>query len=548
MYRRWFVSLLVSISFLFSSRQLSADNYEPPTTYYTSATGTGATLLTQLRSIVSSMTGQNYGNARYGAAITDTDPNNPSNVLLIYNRASVSSTWDAGATWDREHIWPQSRLGASASNGSTNIASDLFNLRPCNPSINGSRSNKPYGMDTTTGANQHVGSYYYPGDTDQGDVARSQFYMATRWSQLSLTDATPSGLQMGDLSSLVAFHYRDVPDSFERRRNHAIYGLAGEGSPAIANPYKQSNRNPYVDHPEYVWSAFVDQQNDSQLYVGGSPDANGGSALNLNLGSVIVGAPVPAAQNVTLTKNGLDGTYYDVTTSGLATSTVTGRFNAFPVITSGTSNKSLAVGLNTSTVTAGLRSGTVTINNLDITTAGGSGRGANDGNDTINLSLNVLDHANPSFSLISDTNSLSYDFGTIPLGSASPTLNFDIANLVGTAGFTADLELDSILGTGDTSVFSTDLSTFMGASALDAGASSSFTASISTATEGLFSTTYTLNFSDENLAGAAGLGSMTLTLMGAIENATVETADFDDDGDIDGRDFLAWHAVNRRVP
>jgi endonuclease I len=206
MYRRWFVLSLVSISFSFSSRQLLADIYESPTTYYTIATGTGTTLLAQLRTIVASMTGVNYGNARYGAAITDRDPNNPSNVLLIYNRASVSSTWDAGATWDREHIWPQSRLGASASNGSTNIASDLFNLRPCNPSINGSRSNKPYGMDTTTGVNQHVGSYYYPGDTDQGDVARSQFYMVTRWSQLSLTDATPSGLQMGDLSSLVAFH------------------------------------------------------------------------------------------------------------------------------------------------------------------------------------------------------------------------------------------------------------------------------------------------------------------------------------------------------
>ena len=540
MYRRWFVLPIVSISFLFLPQQLIADNYEPPTTYYTSASGTGATLLTQLRTIVSSMTGQNYGNARYSAPITDVDPNNSNNVLLIYNRASVTSTWDSGATWNREHIWPQSRLGASASNGSTNIASDQFNLRPANPSINSSRSNKPFGMDSTTGANQHVGSYYYPGDTDQGDVARSQFYMATRYSQLSLTDATPSGLQMGDLSSLVAFHYRDVPDSFERRRNHAIYGLAGQGSPAITNSYKQSNRNPYVDHPEYVWSVFVDQQNDSQLYVGGVAGADGGSIQYLNFGSVLVGAALPAAQNVTLTKSGQDGTYYEVTTSGLATSTVAGRMNAFPVITSGTSSKGIAVGLSTNTATAGLRSGAVTINNLDITSAGGAGKGANDGNDTVNLSLNVLDHANPSFSSTSDTNSLIYDLGTIPLGSAAPTLEFDIANLVSTTEFTAGLELDSILGAGDTSVFSTDLITFMGGAALDAGASSSFTASMSTAIEGLFSTTYTLNFSDEDLPGAIGLGSMTLTLMGAIETATIETADFDGDGDIDGRDFLIW--------
>jgi hypothetical protein len=33
---------------------------------------------------------------------------------------------------------------------------------------------------------------------------------------------------------------------------------------------------------------------------------------------------------------------------------------------------------------------------------------------------------------------------------------------------------------------------------------------------------------------------MTLTLSGIVEAAAVETGDFDGDGDIDGRDFLAW--------
>lgn len=37
--------------------------YNPPATYYNSAVGSGATLKSQLQTIVGSMTGVNYGNA-----------------------------------------------------------------------------------------------------------------------------------------------------------------------------------------------------------------------------------------------------------------------------------------------------------------------------------------------------------------------------------------------------------------------------------------------------------------------------------------------------
>jgi endonuclease I len=538
---RLFVALLVSLAVAASRRSAECAQYDPPVNYYSSATGTGNTLKTQLRTIISVMDGVTYGDARYSAPYTDADPNVLGNILLIYNRASINGAWISNPlAWNREHIWPQARLGASASNGTANIASDQFNLRPADDAINNDRGNDPFGLDTSTGSYGPVGSYWYPGDADAGDVARAQFYMATRYSQLSLVDSTPAGLQMGDLSSLVNYHFRDVPDDFERRRNHAIYGLAGEDAPAITNPYRQENRNPYVDHPEWVWSVFVDQQNDSQLYVGNTPNGDGSSTHDLNLGAVIVGGSVPAAQNVTLTKNGLDGTYYEVTAGGAATSSVTGRFNAFPVITSGTSNKALSVGLNTSTSTPGQKTGTVTVNNLDITTAGGTGRGANDGNDTINVSLDVLAHANPSFSLANALDSLSYDFGNVTLGASVPQFEFDIANLIGTAGFTAKLELDSIVPHGDSTSFSTNLATFNGTDALAAGTVNSFLAAIDTANEGIFSASYTLNFSDENLSGAASLGSLTLNLMANVAAALQEDADFDDNSAVDGRDFLIW--------
>ena len=99
--------------------------------------------------------------------------------------------YESHLVWNREHIWPQSLLGASTSNGTANIASDQFNLRPADDGINSTRGNDPYGLDTTTGSYGAVGSYFYPGDADAGDVARSQFYMATRYSQLSLVDSSP---------------------------------------------------------------------------------------------------------------------------------------------------------------------------------------------------------------------------------------------------------------------------------------------------------------------------------------------------------------------
>lgn len=512
---RLHVFLAAALACLTLVESAAAGPYAPPTTYYNAATGTGETLKSQLRTIVSSMTGVNYGDARYSAIYTDGDPNASGNILLIYNRASVSSTWDSGGTWNREHIWPVSRLGVSdPGNSTTNLSSDQFNLRPANPSINSSRGNKPFGMDSTTGGFGHQGSYYYPGDADAGDVARAQFYMATRYSQLTLTDGSPSGTQMGDLSSLLNYHYRDVPDEFEQHRNHAIYGLAGENSPAINNPYRQSNRNPYVDRPEFVWSVFVDQENDARLSIDGAVvDGNGGSLKTIDLGRGIVGAPAPVAASVIVNKAGVDGTYYQVSPAGSAVSSKEGRYNAFAMGTTGSA--SIDVGLNVNASAAGLYAGTVTIDNLDVTTQGGAGRGANDANDVVSLAYQVLDHAPPSFSNGGLASTFTYDFGVVPVGSA-PSFNFNLSNLAAASGYTAGLDLDAILGTGDFSKFTTDLQTFDGLETLAAGSSREFVASFDTSSPGAFSASYQLRFSDENLPGAVDRGFLTLTLSGVV--------------------------------
>ena len=521
-----------------------AQSYDPPLTYYSTATGTGATLKQQLNNIIDGHTQVSYDNARYALQVTDEDPADPNRLILVYNRVSLYTAninpggpipgWDNGVSWNREHTWPESRLGSSGA-----PRSDLFNLRPSDNGVNGDRASTDFGgaYGQTFGVKSDGGTVWYPGNADAGMIARQEFYMDVRYDgadsgtidlQLFTGNPADSSTTLGNLSRMIEWHYAAPPDSFERRRNQIIY-----------DSY-QHNRNPFIDRPEYVWSIFVDQANDSRIDLqGGVAGENGATSLNLDLGRVIVGGVVPAAQAVTLNKIGASGTYYQVSTAGQATSSVSGRYNAFAV--GGTGNKSIDVGLATTTATAGLRSGTVTIDNLDITTGGGTSRGANDGNDVVNVSLSVLNHANPSFDGVSDVNSLAYDFGTVTVGAPAPTFSFDIFNLPTTAGFTAGLDLDSILPEGNTSTLSADLTSFSGSSALPEGGANDFTATFDTSAVGNYSATYTLAFSDENLSGAMSLGTMTLTLSGIVEPAPVlEDADFDGDGDVDGADILAW--------
>ena len=529
-------SMVVLLYTVSVSSLLNADDidYLPPPTYYAGATGTGSTLKSQLTVAMSSGHIQrSYGNFRDSAIIHDADPSNPGNILLGYNRASVSGTWDSGSTWNREHVWPVSRQPGSASNSSKGNLGDPHALRPLNPSINSSRGNKPFGFDSTTGNFGSQGSYYFPGDADKGDTARQLFYSDTRWSSLglSLVDTFPSGNQMGDLSSLVAWHFLDTPDEFERRRNQAIY------SSGLNPSFFTNNRNAFIDHPEFVWSVYVDQNNDSQLYVGGSPAADGGSTVDVDLGSIIVGGSVPPDQNVPLQRNGNDGTYYEVTTSGGAVSSINGRYNSFPNNNTGTDSTTLTVGLNASTASAGQQSGSVVIDNLDVTNGAGAGMADQDANDTVNVSFDVLDHSEASFSDLVDNNTLTLDFGSVALGS-SPTISFDIFNLESTSNFTAALELDSVVGSGDTGVLTTDLLPFSGGSVLPAGSGFSFTAMMDASNSGAFSASYTLGVSDENLSGATNGDPLTLNLVGEV--SAFLSADFNQDTQVDNLDLAIW--------
>lgn len=513
------ISILFTIAFFavlsprLEGNANAADPFAPPSSYYNTATGTGATLKQQLHNIIDNHTVLSYNAARTILQVTDRDPNDADNIVLVYNRASLDVSnlgtsipgWNSGISWNREHTWPRSR-GVDSS-GPDN--SDLHQLRPSNPAINSSRSNlnfggafgRSYGRVSDGGA-----AVWYPGDADAGMIARQQFYMAVRYDgsdantrnlELSPGNPSSSGATLGNLNRLIEWHFQATSDDFERRRNDVIY-----------DSY-QRNRNPFVDRPEFAWSVFMDQKNDTRLHVGGSVAADGSSSVVHDFGRVIVGATAPAATSVTLSKTGLDGVYYEVRTTGQATSDVTGRYNAFAMHTVG--QRTLNVGLNADTNVSGVYSGQVVIDNLDVTTQGGAGRGANDGDDTIDLSLTVLDHSNASFLAGIDSDRLTIDFGVITQGDAADVA-FSIYN-IGDTPLTAGLDYDSLLATGDDGRFTLDLTDF---DALEVGAASNWRASLRTDAVGHFNSTIRLRFSDEDLPGSLGGQELVLSLAGAV--------------------------------
>ncbi|WP_200761506.1 endonuclease [Poriferisphaera corsica] len=503
-------SLLTALLLTTSSFAVS---YDAPSNYYNNATSTGSTLKSQLRQIMTSgHRPTSYDDLKYSARYTDTDPNNPNNMLLIYNRASNKSSWDSAKTWNREHIWPQSKQSSGSNK------SDQHALRPCNPGLNSSRGNLTFGGTYGSSMGRH-GSYWYTGDADAGDVARSLFYSATRYSHLSLGESSGSN-KMGKLSDLIQWHYLDTPDEFELRRNHAVYGGAVDNyrGGTYINPEAQNNRNAYIDRPEYAWSVYMDQQNDTQLYFGSSAQSNGSSTLDVNFGRVIKGATgVNTSYAALLNKKGNDGTYYEVKADANVQSSVNGRYNAFAMNKNG--NKSINVSLDADTNTAGKYRGSLVVDNLDVTTQGGNGRGANDGNDSVNLELTVVENATASFDARDEQQGLVIDFGDIKQNILAQQ-SFEIYNYTASA-FTAHLDLDSILSGGDSDMFDIDLATFKN---LEADNSNTFTAALDTDQIGELEAQYILNFSNEDLPGSANEHSLFLTVKANVISAVPEPA------------------------
>jgi endonuclease I len=225
--------------------------------YYAAAMGkSGAGLKSALHTIISTGTTKLSYDAVWNALkVTDQDPANSANVKLLYSGLSRSKSLNGGSSgnWNREHVWAQSHgnFGTTAGPGT-----DLHHLRPEDVTVNALRGNLDFdnGGSSVSGAagNYADGDSWEPRAAVKGDVARMIFYMAVRyeggdsWADLEVNNVTGNGgvPYLGKRSTLVAWNAQDPPDAAERNRNQIIY----------AN--YQRNRNPFIDHPEWVASIF----------------------------------------------------------------------------------------------------------------------------------------------------------------------------------------------------------------------------------------------------------------------------------------------------
>ncbi len=168
--------------------------------------------------------------------------------------------------YNREHSFPKSWFGASSYDDHLTIYTDLFHLYPCDSKANSKRSNLPYGE--VTGSVQWTNGYckvgkttvpgnsnmtvFEPADEIKGNLARTYFYIATRYEDEDFSKWSGSAMltknaypffQHWASQLLIEWNRLDPVDEEERKRNDAVERIQG-------------NRNPYIDHPDladYIW-------------------------------------------------------------------------------------------------------------------------------------------------------------------------------------------------------------------------------------------------------------------------------------------------------
>ena len=258
-----------------------------PPGYYSSINDTTSALLrATLHNVI-----DDHTRLPYTSGSTDTwdvlelaqeNPASSSQIIDVYYNAAFPK---GSGSYNREHTWPKS-FGFPNDSTSNYPYTDCHLLRICDGGYNSSRSNKPY-RNCNPGCDEEPtflgGSGTFPGNSNwtsgnfdtgtwqvwagkKGDVARGLLYADVRYEggnhggtghsepNLILTDSqslisnsqTGSNIStayMGLRSVLLQWHLDDPVDDFERDRNDMVYAFQG-------------NRNPFVDHPEWVDCVF----------------------------------------------------------------------------------------------------------------------------------------------------------------------------------------------------------------------------------------------------------------------------------------------------
>lgn len=369
--KRTLFSLLLNLAFVTAFAQI-------PAGYYDGTAGlSGAALKTKLNQIITNGHIDNgYGGLWGGYQTTDRDNiaqtgyENDNTILDIYSEnpngtdpytynypgGQCGNYSGEGDCYNREHIVPQSLFNSNAP-----MVSDIHFIRPTDGKVNGMRSNYPFGKVGTASFTSQNGSklgnsvspgysgiVFEPVDAFKGDVARMILYFVTRYeSQLSgfttgnmLGGSAFPGLQTWELNQLLAWHAADPVSATEIARNNASYVYQG-------------NRNPYIDHPEYVNQIWGTPVVDTQ-----APTAPTNLAANNPTANTIALSWIASTDNIGVVGYDIykDGTFYATVTG--TTATVSGlnpstTYNFYVIAKDAAGNVSLASNTASATTLAG---------------------------------------------------------------------------------------------------------------------------------------------------------------------------------------------------
>jgi endonuclease I len=315
-----------------------------PSGYYSTATGTGYTLKTQLYNKIKGHSDKGYTGlwTTYSTSDRDNQYENDNSIIDVYsenpsgtdpytysystNQCGNYST--EGNCYNREHMIPQSVFNSAAP-----MVSDAHHIPPTDGKVNGMRSNYPHGdVSTTTwtslngsklgssAVSGYNGTVFEPIDEFKGDIARMYFYFATRYENTiasypyNMFNGTSNQVfTTSFLNMLISWHNQDPVSAREIARNNAIYT-------------RQNNRNPYIDHPEYVGMIW-----------GGTAPTTDTTAPSTPLNLLASNSTTSSLQlNWSASTHNIGVTGYDVYMNGSLKVTVTSTSTTITGLTSGT--------------------------------------------------------------------------------------------------------------------------------------------------------------------------------------------------------------------
>ena len=152
-------------------------------------------------------------------------------VECVYTGRKIQTVGEPDSTdMNIEHSWPQSK-------GAKGIAKcDLHHLFPADAKANGLRGNHPFGYARNVSWEQggskfdNTQNVFEIRKEQRGNTARGMFYFSIRYNM---------PIDPKQEKVLREWNRQDPVDEKERKRNDKIQNI-------------QNNRNPFVDHPEFV--------------------------------------------------------------------------------------------------------------------------------------------------------------------------------------------------------------------------------------------------------------------------------------------------------